>query len=34
VFINVQPLQVPEVYLSNVTTLLDEQGNLVRGAES
>jgi chromate reductase len=30
VFINVQPLQVPEVYLSNVTTLLDDQGNLVR----
>ena len=30
VFINVQPLQAPEVYLSNVTTLLDDQGNLVR----
>jgi chromate reductase len=30
VFINVQPLQAPEVYLSNVTTLLDEQGNLAR----
>lgn len=30
VFINVQPLQVPEVYLSNVATLLDDQGNLVR----
>lgn len=30
VFINVQPLQSPEVYLSNVTTLLDEQGNLAR----
>jgi chromate reductase len=28
VFINVQPMQQPEVYLSNVTTLLDEQGNL------
>jgi chromate reductase len=30
VFINVQPMQQPEVYLSNVTTLLDEQGNLVK----
>ena len=30
VFINVQPLQTPEVYLSNVTTLLDDAGNLVR----
>lgn len=30
VFINVQPMQQPEVYLSNVTTLLDDQGNLVK----
>lgn len=30
VFINVQPMQQPEVYLSKVTTLLDDQGNLVR----
>jgi chromate reductase len=28
VFINVQPLQAPEVYLSNVKTLLDDRGNL------
>ena len=30
VFINVQPMQQPEVYLSNVTTLLDNQGNLMK----
>jgi chromate reductase len=30
VFINVHPLQTPEVYLSKVTTLLDDQGNLLR----
>lgn len=30
VFINVPALQQPEVYLSNVTTLLDDQGKLVK----
>jgi chromate reductase len=30
VFANVLPLQQPEVYLSNVKTLLDDQGNLTQ----
>ena len=30
VFTNVLPLQQPEVYLSNVKTLLDEEGNLTQ----